>query len=223
MVVLSAACRASFFSSRGSLLAFRADGRARLPLSRFTFVSIVQDANHKYRCPRLARRVRRRLGALSLLSLIDGRAALFPLPAPRARRGRQASALETRVHTARRHYARPFPSPDIIGPRASGRLWHSLLSAYPRRRGVSSRTGLVVVDCHLTSFNFIKWKTTYIFLSSVDVSREARGRANFCFCAVETICLKLGLSSSSSVEGISGFSMVFVDFHVKVREKERCT
>ena len=82
-------------------------------------MSIVQDANHKYRCPRLARRVRRRLGALSLLSLIDGRAALFPLPAPRARRGRQASALETRVHTARRHYARPFPSPDIQhGPRA---------------------------------------------------------------------------------------------------------
>ena len=90
-------------------------------------MSIVQDANHKYRCPRLARRVRRRLGALSLLSLIDGRAALFPLPAPRARRGRQASALETRVPTARRHYARPFPSPDILGPRAGSGIASSRL------------------------------------------------------------------------------------------------
>ena len=132
MVVLSAACRASFFSSRwlsarSSRRRQHSSRRRQSTVFSLSRLSIVQDANHKYRCPRLARRVRRRLGALSLLSLIDGRAALFPLPAPRARRGRQASALETRVHTARRHYARPFPSPDILGPRAGSGIASSRL------------------------------------------------------------------------------------------------
>ena len=118
----------------GSLLALRADDntlraddRARFSLSLACPSCRTQITNISVLVWRGARRVRRRLGALSLLSLIDGRAALFPLPALRARRGRQASALETRVPTARRHYARPFPSPDILGPRAGSGIASSRL------------------------------------------------------------------------------------------------